>query len=64
MAEKTDSQKRAQKNYMQKFARIEIRVTHEMQSDIKECASHHDESINAFIVRAITETMERDKQNQ
>ena len=56
MAEKTDSQKRAQKNYMQKFARIEIRVTHEMQSDIKECASHHDESINAFIVRAITET--------
>lgn len=61
MAEKTESQKRAQKAYMEKFVRVEIRMTAEQREIIQAHASALGESVNGFINRAIDETMERDK---
>ena len=60
--EKTEAQKRAQKTYMGKFARAEIRVDPEKQERIQEHAAGQGESVNAFVNRAIDETMERDKE--
>lgn len=64
MPKKTPAQKRAQKAYIEKFARVEIRVTTEKQEKIKEHAEVRGESVNAFITRAIDETMERDRNRQ
>ena len=60
MAEKTEAQKRAQKAYMEKFVRVEFRTTSEKRSIIQAHAEAHGESVNGFINRAISETMERD----
>lgn len=60
MAEKTEAQKKAQKNYMSKFSRLQIRVDREKQEAIQVHAASHGESVNAFVNRAIDETMERD----
>ncbi len=60
MPEKTDAQKRAQKAYMEKFARVEIRMNAEQRTAIQAHAEAHSESVNGFINRAIAETMERD----
>lgn len=62
MPEKTPAQKRAQKNYIEKFSRLEIRTTKEERESIQAHAAACGESVNAFIKRAIMETMERDKQ--
>ncbi len=62
MPEKTEAQKRAQKDYMGKFARIEIRVTPEKQRIIQAHAAKKGESVNAFVNRAVDETMERERQ--
>lgn len=61
MTKKTDAQKRAQKAYISKFVRVEIRMDMENQAVIKSHAQSHGESVNAFICRAIRETMERDQ---
>ncbi len=61
MAQKTDAQKRAQKAYISKFVRVEIRMEQEEQITIKAHAAARGESVNAFISRAIRETMERDQ---
>lgn len=61
MPKKTDAQKRAQKAYISKFVRVEIRIDIEKQTAIKNHATAHGESVNAFICRAIRETMERDQ---
>lgn len=61
MSEKTAAQKRAQKNYIGKFARMEIRVTPEQRDTIQAHAAARGESVNVFIKRAIDEAMERDK---
>ena len=63
MPEKTDAQKRAQKSYMGKFARVEIRMTLEQREKVQSHAEAHGESTNGFINRAISETMERDGGN-
>lgn len=63
MPEKTTAQKRAQKNYMGKFARVEIRVTPEQRDVIQAHAAARGESMNVFIKRAIDETIERDKKD-
>lgn len=60
MPEKTEAQKRAQKAYMAGFARVEIRMTQEHRNTVRAHAEARGESINGFINRAITETMERD----
>lgn len=61
MAEKTAAQKQAQKKYISKFIRLEFRSTPEQRDAIQAHAAACGESVNAFIGRAIQETMERDK---
>ena len=61
MAQKTEAQKRAQKAYISKFVRVEVRMEQESQAAIKAHAAARGESVNAFIVRAIREAMERDQ---
>ena len=60
MPEKTEAQKRAQKNYMDKFVRVEIRMTAEQREEVQAHAEAQGDSTNGFINRAISETMERD----
>lgn len=60
MPEKTEAQKRAQKNYMDKFAIARVRMEKRRYEDIQAHAAAQGESVNGFINRAITETMERD----
>ncbi len=60
MAEKTEAQRRAQKAYMEKFVRVEIRMDAEQRAAIQAHATAHRESVNGFINRAIGEAMERD----
>ena len=60
MPEKTEAQKRAQKAYMDKFVRVEIRLTADQRDTIKTHAQTRGESVNGFIKRAIDETIERD----
>lgn len=60
MAEKTEAQKRAQKDYMSRFVRVEVRMTPERRAEVQEHAQAQGESTTAFINRAIDEAMERD----
>ncbi len=60
MAEKTEAQKRAQRKYMESVATIQIRTTAEQREQIKAHAESRGESVNAFINRAIDETIERE----
>lgn len=57
----TDARKKANKRYMENFVEIKIRTTPEHRETIKAHASDSKESMNAFVIRAIDETMERDK---
>ena len=61
MPPKTEAQKKAQKKYMVRVATIQIRTTTERRDDIKAHAEARGESVNGFINRAISETMERDE---
>ena len=55
------AQQRATANYVKKtYDRIEVKVMKGGKETIKAHAEAQDESLNAFINRAITETMERD----
>ena len=60
MAEKTQAQKRAQKTYMEKFARVEIRMPPQQRDALQAHAAARGESVNGFINRAIDHEMERD----
>lgn len=62
MGEKTEAQKRAQKAYMEKFVRVEIRMTQEKREAIQAHAEAQGESVNGFINRAIDNQMEQDKE--
>lgn len=64
MAEKTDAQKRAQRAYMDKFVRVEIRVLPDERDTIKSHAQARGESVNGFIKRAIDEAIERDNASE
>ena len=59
----TEAQLRATKKYHQKFDDLRIRVPAGDKKFIEEHASAQGESVNAFVRRAIIETMERDNQN-
>lgn len=55
------AQQRATANYVKKaYDRIEVKVTKGQKNVIQAHAEAHGESLNAFINRAISETMERD----
>lgn len=45
---------------MSRFSRIQVRVEPERYKQIQSHAESRGESVNAFVVRAIDETMERD----
>ena len=57
---KTEAQKRAQRRYMETVATIQVRTTPERRERIKAHAEAQGESVNAFINRAIDETIERE----
>ena len=60
MPTKTEAQKKAQRKYMENVATIQIRTTADQRDTIKAHAEARGESVNGFINRAISETMERD----
>lgn len=56
----SEAQLKAAKKYQQKFDKVQIRVPHEEKDIIDAHASKMGESVNAFVRRAIAETMDRD----
>ena len=62
MAIKSDAQRRAVAKYnAENYERLELRVEKGMKEKIKSHAAQHDGgSVNAFLNRAIMETMERE----
>lgn len=62
MAIRSDAQKKAVAKYNAKaYEQILLRVKVGMSEKIKTHAALHDKSVNSFICRAISETMERDQ---
>ena len=62
MPEKTAAQKKAQQKYMEKFAVARVRMERNRYELVQAHAEAQGESVNAFITRAIDETMERDNE--
>ena len=60
MAEISESQKRAQRKYMEKYVEIKVRMTPDKRSIVQDHARSLGESATEFINRAIDEAMERD----
>ena len=58
----TEAQKRAKRKYMEKFVEVKVRMTPERRSAVQAHAEAQGESTTGFINRAISETMERDKE--
>lgn len=56
----TEAQLRASKKYHQKFDNLQIRVPQGEKEHIAQHAAERNESLNTFVRRAISETMERD----
>ncbi len=56
----TEAQLRASKKYHEKLDNLQIRVPKGTKAKIMEHATARGESLNAFVTRAINETMERD----
>lgn len=56
----SDSQNRAAKKYQGKFDDIKLRVPKGDRAKLQEHAASKGESLNAFLVRAANEAMERD----
>ena len=56
----TEAKEKANQKYKDKFVYLQARTTNEYRSTIYEHIAKTGESLNAFILRAITETMERD----
>lgn len=59
---KTESQKRAQQKYIDKFFSTKIRLEKELHSTIQAHAAKHGESMNTFIVRSCINQMQRDSE--
>ena len=60
MAEKTEAQKRAQRNYMKSKATIQLVISPERRDLIRDYADAVGESVNAYINKAVDERMERE----
>ena len=58
---RSEAAKKAASKYKAKFAHIDLMVEKEERDAVREHASEMGESVNAFIKRAIKETIERDK---
>lgn len=56
----SESQIKANKKYHAKFERIYIRVSKEEKERIEEHSAKMNESVNAFVQRAIRQTIEQD----
>ena len=56
----TEAQERAHKKYIAQFVETKIRMTPERREEVRQHAEARGESLNAFINRAIAETMKRD----
>ena len=56
----TEAQLRASKKYHQKYEYLQARVTPEEKETVTAHAEAMGESLNTFMRRAFTETMERD----
>lgn len=54
------AQRKATDKYLEKFDEMRVRVPKGQKDTVKAHAETQGESLNAFINRAITETMERD----
>ena len=64
MGEKTEAQKKAQKKYMERFAVARVRMERATYIVVQTHAKSTGESVNEFINRVISETMERDRAAQ
>lgn len=60
MTKHYEQRKAANERYLAKFASIVIRVKPEEKENITAHAAANGESVNAFITRAITETISRE----
>ena len=56
----SEAQRRATNKYLEKFDEMRVRVPAGQKAVTKDHAEAQGESLNAFINRAINETMERD----
>lgn len=54
------AQRKATEKYLEKFDEMRVRVPAGDKAKIKAHAEARDESLNGFIIRAMSETMERD----
>lgn len=61
MAKTPKKQLEWSKNYLEKMDEIKIRLPQGEKDKIKAHAEKQGESMNAFVIRAIMEAMERDK---
>lgn len=59
-----EAQKRATARYLQKQDEIKVRLRKGRKAEIQAHAEARGESLNAFVGRAISETMERDRQQE
>ena len=57
MPEKSEAQKRAQKTYMEKFSRIELRISPEVKETVKAAATGAGLSVNEWISQAIADKL-------
>ncbi len=60
MPEKTEAQKRAQKNYMDRFSVARVRMEKSYYELVQSYAASQGESVNGLINRLIKEAMEKD----
>lgn len=61
MSPLSEARKRANENYLKTQEEIKIRVPKGEKGIISAHAKQQGESVNSFIIRAIKETMERDR---
>ena len=61
MAEKTEAQKEAQKKYMERFSRVELRMDPEKKKLTQNHVARRGESVNSFVSRAISEQIITDR---
>lgn len=64
MPEKTEAQKKAQKKYMEKFMVAQVRMERAKYERVQAHAEAQGESVNGFINRAVSETMEREREDK
>ena len=59
----TEAQRRAREKWLEKIEEVKFRVPKEKKELIRTHAAQQGESVNAFLNRAVDETIKRDKEN-